>query len=873
MESLDSFKAIDNIIIEDKEYYFYNIVKASQHLDIDISRLPFGMKILFENLLRFEDGRDINSQTIQNFVKWINNKGTANTELSYYPARVLMQDFTGIPAIVDLATMRSYVAKNEGDVNKINPLVPISLVVDHSVQADYYGDSDALEKNHHIEFERNKERYKLIKWAQKSFDNLTVVPPGIGICHQVNLEHIAQVVFTKKEANKQWLYPDTVVGTDSHTTMINGLGVLGWGVGGIEAEAVSLGQAISLIQPEVIGVKITGNMKEGITATDVVLNITNILRKKGVVGKFVEFYGSGLSSLALADRATIANMAPEYGATCGLFLIDDETLKYLKLTGRSEEHIKIVEQYAKAQQMWRNDETEALYTDIVNFDLSSIEPTMAGPKRPQDKLLLSEVAPNFNTTLAHPELPINNNHLENGSVVIAAITSCTNTSNPSVIIAAGLLAKKAVELGLKTKPFVKTTLSPGSTVVGEYLLESGLQEYLNELGFYLAGYGCMTCIGNSGPLNADIESSIKGKDLNVAAVLSGNRNFEGRVHSLVKSNYLASPPLVVAYGLLGNVRLDITKNALDMSRKIFLKDIWPSNNEINDVINKFIKKETFIIKYSDLKGSEEWQSIEAPESQIYEWLPSTYIARAPYFDNIKHVNGVKIAGGRCLAMLGDSITTDHISPAGNIAENSPAAKYLNSFGIVKKDFNSYGSRRGNHEVMMRGTFSNPRIKNEILTVGGPLSKHWPSGTVDSIYDVAMRYKPDHVPLVVIAGKEYGSGSSRDWAAKGQMLLGIKVVIAESFERIHRSNLVGMGILPMEFTGQDNRKTLNLKGNEKFNIEIVNIDNLLKNKLVNCKITYLDDSEKTIALNCRIDTFYEAEYYKAGGVMQYVLKHN
>ncbi len=862
MASLNSLNSLDNTIINGKEYNFYNIQKATEKLGVDIDKFPFGMKILLENLLRFEDGKDITVQTIENFVKWVSNKGKGDVELSYYPSRVLMQDFTGIPAIVDLAAMRDFVVKNGGNADTVNPLVPIDLVVDHSIQADYYGTSDALHKNSELEIGRNKERYRLFKWAQKSFNNMTIVPPEVGICHQINLEYLAKVVFEKDNL----LYPDTVVGTDSHTVMINGLGVLGWGVGGIEAEAVSLGQAISLVQPEIIGVKLTGKTKEGITATDVVLTITQMLRKKGVVNKFVEFFGNGLDNLSLADRATIANMAPEYGATCGLFPIDDEVLKYLHLTGRSDERIAIVKEYAIANKMWRNDDIVAVYTDIMSLDLSTIEASVAGPKRPQDRIILKDVADNFNAE-CKTEI-VNNNVLQDGSVVIAAITSCTNTSNPSVIIGAGLLAKKAVEMGLKVKPFVKTTLSPGSTVVGQYLIDSGLQEYLNQLGFFVAGYGCMTCIGNSGPLNPEIEAEIKSKNLNVTGVLSGNRNFEGRIHALVKSNYLASPPLVVAYSLLGSVRLDITKT--DFGGGIFLKDLWPSNQEIADTIAKSVKRETFIIKYADLSGSDEWKKIEAPTGKNYEWDKSSYIANPPYFENIKKTTEVKIENARCLAMLGDSITTDHISPAGNIAENSPAAKYLNSFGITKKDFNSYGTRRGHHEVMMRGTFANVRIKNEMISLDGPLAIHLPSGTTDSIYDTAMRYIADKTPLVIVAGKEYGSGSSRDWAAKGQMLLGVKAVIVESFERIHRSNLVGMGVLPFEFTNGDTRKTLNLKGDEKFSFAIPTIDDILTNKTVNCTIIYADDSVKNIDLKCRIDTFYEAEYYKAGGVMQYVI---
>jgi aconitate hydratase len=797
-----------------------------------------------------------------------------------------MQDFTGVPAVVDLAAMRDAIAKNKGDSKKINPLVPVDLVIDHSVQVDFAGNAGAFSRNVELEMERNRERYEFLKWGQESFNNFRVVPPGTGICHQVNLENLARVVWTKEVDGQTIAYPDTVVGTDSHTTMINGLAVLGWGVGGIEAEAAMLGQPISMLIPEVIGFKLLGSLKEGVTATDLVLTVTNILRKKGVVGKFVEFFGPGLNNLALADRATIANMAPEYGATCGIFPIDAETINYLHLSGRSEENIALVEAYAKAQNMFRDENSvDPEFGEILELDLGSVVPSLAGPKRPQDKIALTDIKKSYTELLAESKIDNAqkrsliselNCDLGNGDVVIAAITSCTNTSNPAVLIAAGLVARNAHKKGLKVKSFVKTSFAPGSQVVAEYMANAGLQQYLDKIGFNIIGYGCTTCIGNSGPLHPQIEETIKNKNLLVSSVLSGNRNFEGRVHPLTKANYLASPPLVVAYALAGNMNVDLSSDSIGTGndgQPVYLRDIWPSNAEIKQFINEFVSREIFAKKYADLfKGDVNWQRIKISKSDTYSWdEKSTYIRLPNYFENGTGKRKLSdVRGARVLALLGDSITTDHISPAGDIAKNSPAALYLEQNGVEKKDFNSYGARRGNHQVMMRGTFANIRIKNEMADgKEGGYTKVIPSGEVVSIYDAAMEYKTQNTPLVIFAGKEYGTGSSRDWAAKGTLLLGVKVVIAESFERIHRSNLIGMGVLPLTFKNNETRKSLSLTGDEI--IDIIGItDDIKVGQDIKCVITKADGSVKETILLCRLDTSNEVEYFKFGGILQFVM---
>jgi len=799
-----------------------------------------------------------------------------------------MQDFTGVPAVVDLATMRDAYVKINKDPKKINPLVPVDLVIDHSVQVDSYGNPDSFQKNVDLEFERNLERYEFLKWAQKSFNNFRVVPPGTGICHQVNLENLAKVVWTKEISGENIAYLDTVVGTDSHTTMINGLGVLGWGVGGIEAEASMLGQPVSMLIPEVIGFKLTGELSEGITATDLVLTVTEILRKKGVVGKFVEFFGPALKNLSLANRATIANMAPEYGATCGIFAIDKITLDYLNLTARSQDVIELVEKYSKQQGIFvENYDFSPDFSDVIELDISTIKPSLAGPKRPQDKVVLSQVATSFaklqEDLSAKNEqqisIPSIKDSLGDGDVVIAAITSCTNTSNPSVLIAAGLLAKKAVEKGLKVRSTVKTSLAPGSQVVSEYLKNSGLQYYLDQLGFNVIGYGCTTCIGNSGPLHDDIEKTIKENNFVVASVLSGNRNFEGRVHPLVKANYLASPPLVVAYALAGKVNINLETDHVGLDKdgnKVYLKDIWPSNKEIEEVIGANVSRDIFAKKYSNVfDGDAMWQSIKVQQSDTYDWKESsTYIRMPTFFDAIDSGNAKEVRDARILALFGDSITTDHISPAGNIASNSPAAKYLESKGVVKKDFNSYGARRGNHEVMMRGTFANVRIKNLMLggKVEGGYTKMHDSEEQITIYEASNNYTQQNIPLVIFAGKEYGTGSSRDWAAKGTFLLGVKAVIAESFERIHRSNLIGMGVLPLTFKNSDNINSLQLIGNEKIELLGIN-ENIKAGQDIICVITRKNDSQQEILLKCRLDTNNEVEYFKSGGILQYVMNSN
>lgn len=881
----DQLEVKQNLEVEGRSYKYFSLIEAGKKLGVDLSRMPFSLKIILENLLRFEDNKAVTIDDIKACVSWLKNR-KIDYEIAYTPARVLMQDFTGVPAVVDLAAMRDAMVALGGDPLKINPLSAVDLVIDHSVQVDKFGSSSAFQDNVAKEFERNSERYEFLRWGQKSFSNFRVVPPGTGICHQVNLEYLSQVVWVKDN----YAYPDTLVGTDSHTTMVNGLAVLGWGVGGIEAEAVMLGQPMSMLIPEVIGVKLTGKMLEGTTATDLVLTITQILRTKGVVNKFVEFYGPGLDSLSLADRATIANMAPEYGATCGFFPIDKETIRYLELSARESHQIKLVEAYAKAQGLWRdNDTVEPVFTDSLELDLSSVEPSIAGPKRPQDKVNLNKGPESFiqelpsmvksNLSLEREAIVRGENYkLANGDVAIAAITSCTNTSNPSVMLAAGLVAKKAVELGLSVKPWVKTSLAPGSQVVSEYLENSGLQAYLDKIGFNVVGYGCTTCIGNSGPLKTEIEESIQENDVVVAAVLSGNRNFEGRIHPLVKASYLASPPLVVAYALAGSMQINLTTDAIGIDKQgkeVYLKDIWPSNQEIREIVEKSVHSKMFKEKYAQVfAGDELWQKIKVNEGVSYSWSSSsTYVANPPYFEGmaLKHGRLSDIKNAKLLAVFGDSITTDHISPAGNIAKTSPAAKYLMERGVSSQDFNSYGARRGHHEVMMRGTFANIRIKN-LLAPGteGGLTKYSPTNEIMSIYDAAMKYKQEDRNLIIMAGKEYGTGSSRDWAAKGTFLLGVKVVIAESFERIHRSNLVLMGVLPLVFKDGMTNQSLNLDGSEEFDIEGL-IDEIKPKMDVICKIKRSDGKVEQIMLQSRIDTVNEIDYINHGGILPYVIR--
>ncbi|MGL9758087.1 MAG: aconitate hydratase AcnA [Wolbachia sp.] len=861
----NSLNAKKTLNIDGKLYNYFSLSNAGKFLGVDLTKLPCSLKVLLENLLRNEDGVSVKLGDIKILASCV--KKHVNHEISYKPARVLMQDFTGVPAVVDLASMRNYVKKDGGSSSKINPSVPVDLVIDHSVQVDNYGSISAFGKNVELEVKRNLERYQFLKWGESSFTNFRVVPPGTGICHQVNLEYLAQVVCNDSGV----VYPDTLVGTDSHTTMVNGLSVLGWGVGGIEAESVMLGQPISMVIPEVVGFKLIGKLSEGVTATDLVLTITNILRTKGVVGRFVEFYGDGLDCLPLADRATIANMAPEYGATCGFFPIDQKTLDYLNLTGRQNELVKLVEIYAKEQGLWRSND-ELAFFDTLELDLSNVELVMAGPKRPQDKISLSQVAESFSTSFS-VSTSEEGDKLQDGSVVIAAITSCTNTSNPSVMIAAGLVARNAIKLGIKSKSWVKTSLAPGSQVVTGYLEKSGLQKDLNALGFNLVGYGCTTCIGNSGPLNKDIEDDIKNKNLTVAAVLSGNRNFEGRIHPLAKANYLASPPLVVVYSLAGTVQIDLTKDPICKDKNgndVYLKDIWPTNNEIESCVKSVVTREMFVQKYKNVfSGDEHWQKIKCKKSEIYNWYEkSTYIQNPPYFNSLSAENDksniIDIKNAQILAMFGDSVTTDHISPAGNIASNSPAGIYLKGLGVEPQDFNSYGSRRGNHNVMMRGTFANIRIRNEMVNAEGGYTKHIPSQETMSIFDAAMRYKKEAIPLVVIAGKEYGTGSSRDWAAKGTALLGVKAVIAESFERIHRSNLVGIGILPLAFQNGITRKIFD--GGEIISIK----GEIVPNGNLECIIKREGNSEQSIQLKCCVQTATEMKYLMSGGVLRYIL---
>ncbi len=891
MPSLDSLNCRRSLEIAGKTYHYFSLPEAAKRLGA-IDRLPMSMKVLLENLLRWEDNETVTAADLKALADWLGPR-SSDREIQYRPARVLMQDFTGVPAVVDLAAMRAAVAAAGGDPQRINPLSPVDLVIDHSVMVDRFASQAAFEQNVEIEMQRNGERYAFLRWGQRAFDNFSVVPPGTGICHQVNLEYLARTVWTREEDGLTYAFPDTLVGTDSHTTMINGLGVLGWGVGGIEAEAAMLGQPVSMLIPEVIGFKLTGKLREGITATDLVLTVTQMLRKKGVVGKFVEFYGDGLADLPLADRATIANMAPEYGATCGFFPVDDITLGYLRLSGRPEETVQLVEAYSKSQGLWREPGHEPVFTDSLSLDLGSVEASLAGPRRPQDRVPLPQVPAAFSDLLdlqVRPDgapaaesvsVTLDDGErfsLDDGAVVIAAITSCTNTSNPSVMMAAGLVAKKAVEKGLRRKPWVKSSLAPGSKVVTEYFRAAGLTAYLDQLGFNLVGYGCTTCIGNSGPLLDPIEQAIQQADLTVASVLSGNRNFEGRVHPLVKANWLASPPLVVAYALAGSVRLDLGSQPLGVGsdgQPVYLKDIWPSQQEIADAIRN-VDTAMFRKEYAEVfAGDEKWRSIAVPESDTYAWqADSTYIQHPPFFAEITgappKVEDVRQA--RILALLGDSVTTDHISPAGNIKADSPAGRYLREHGVAPADFNSYGSRRGNHEVMMRGTFANIRIRNEMLGgEEGGNTLHIPSGEKLAIYDAAMRYQAEGTPLVIIAGKEYGTGSSRDWAAKGTNLLGIKAVIAESFERIHRSNLVGMGVLPLQFKDGQDRKTLNLTGKETLAISGLESATLRPHMDLSLDITREDGSKDSAQLLCRIDTLNEVEYFKAGGILHYVLR--
>ena len=886
----DTLKTRRTLTVDGASYDYFSLKAAKDALG-DTSRLPFTLKVLLENLLRYEDGRSVTVDDVKAVADWLNNKGKAEREIAYRPARVLMQDFTGVPAVVDLAAMRDAVVALGGNADKINPLSPVDLVIDHSVMIDFYGNPEALTKNMELEFQRNNERYAFLRWGQGAFKNFRVVPPGTGICHQVNCEYLAKVVWVREDDDgKVIAYPDTLVGTDSHTTMVNGMAVLGWGVGGIEAEAAMLGQPISMLIPEVVGFKLVGTPKEGITATDVVLTVTQMLRKKGVVGKFVEFFGPGLGALALSDRLTIANMAPEYGATCGFFPIDEETINNLAFTGRDAAQVKLVELYAKEQGLWRDaNSPDPVFTDTLELDLSTVEPSLAGPKRPQDRVLLKNAKSEFATVLPtlqagasvekKVKLSDGRGEIGSGDVVIAAITSCTNTSNPNVLVAAGLLAQKAVAKGLKAKPWVKTSLAPGSQVVADYLQAAGLQDSLNKLGFNIAGFGCTTCIGNSGPLDAPIVSAIEDNNLVAAAVLSGNRNFEGRISPQVKANYLASPPLVVAYAIAGTMNKDLTTEPLGTGsdgKPVFLKDIWPTNQEIKDAIARSLSAESFRKRYANVfDGPPAWQAVKTTKGQTYAWdAKSTYIKNPPYFVGMSKeppAGFADIVGARPLAILGDSITTDHISPAGNIKLASPAGQYLVSRGVDQADFNSYGARRGHDEVMTRGTFANVRIKNEMVPgVEGGVTKYKGEGEQVFIFDAAERYAKDGVPLVVVAGKEYGTGSSRDWAAKGTKLLGVKAVIAETYERIHRSNLVGMGILPLQFKEGMDRKTLKLDGTEVF--DVVGIANGIKPRQdVTVTITRKDGKKENITALCRIDTLDEVDYYRHGGILQYVLR--
>ncbi len=898
MSSLDSFKCARTLEVGNKTYAYYSLPAAEKGGLKGISRLPFSMKVLLENLLRHEDGRTITKQDIQAVAQWLKTK-TSDREIAFRPARVLMQDFTGVPAVVDLAAMRDAMKNLGGDPTKINPLVSVDLVIDHSVIINFFGNNTAFKKNVEEEYKQNQERYQFLKWAQDSFENFRVVPPGTGICHQVNLEYLSQTVWSAKgriklvgkEIITEIAYPDTLVGTDSHTTMVNGLAVLGWGVGGIEAEAAMLGQPYSMLLPEVIGVKLTGKLKEGVTATDLVLTVTQMLRKRGVVGRFVEFFGPGLANLSLADRATIGNMSPEYGATCGFFPIDEETIRYLRETGRPESRVALVAAYAKAQGLYLTKNTpDPVFTDVLKLELASIEPSLAGPKRPQDRVLLKEAASGFAQALdkefgkaseANKRFPVEGrkHDLGHGDVVIAAITSCTNTSNPSVMVGAGLLARNALKKGLTVKPWVKTSLAPGSQVVAEYLEKSGLQKDLDGLGFNLVGFGCTTCIGNSGPLPPEISKTINDNNLVAAAVLSGNRNFEGRVNPDVRANYLASPPLVVAYAIAGTMQIDMNKMPLGVDKKgkkVFLKDIWPTSREIASVMRKCINKQMFAKKYANVfKGDASWRKIAVKGGLTYGWdRKSTYVQNPPYFVHMHRAATPvdDIIEARVLGLFLDSITTDHISPAGSIKLNSPAGQYLIEHRVKPADFNQFGTRRGNHEIMMRGTFGNIRIKNQMVPgVEGGFTIHYPSGQQMTIFEAAMRYKTEKVPLVVFAGKEYGTGSSRDWAAKGTILLGVRAVITQSFERIHRSNLIGMGVVPLVFEEGTTWQTLGLKGSEQVTIRGLHGDLKPRQRLM-AEIVAADGGLKRVPLICRIDTLDELDYFKNGGILQYVLRH-
>ncbi|ALI54639.1 aconitate hydratase AcnA [Celeribacter marinus] len=884
----DTAKTRRTLDVNGKKLAYYSIPAAQEAGFGDFSKLPASLKVVLENILRFEDGGfSVSTDDIKAFSEWGANGGKNPREIAYRPARVLMQDFTGVPAVVDLAAMRDGIKALGGDAKKINPLVPVDLVIDHSVMIDEFGNPRAFQMNVDREYERNMERYQFLKWGQTAFENFRVVPPGTGICHQVNVEYLAQTVWTDKDQNGvEVAYPDTLVGTDSHTTMVNGLAVLGWGVGGIEAEAAMLGQPISMLIPEVVGFKLTGAMVEGTTATDLVLKVVEMLRAHGVVGKFVEFYGDGLDRLPLADRSTIANMAPEYGATCGFFPIDDETLRYLKQTGRDEDRVALVEAYAKENGFWRDADYAPVYTSTLELDMGEIVPAISGPKRPQDYVALtaskSAFADEMENTFKREqgkEVAVKGEDytMSSGKVVIASITSCTNTSNPYVMIGAGLVARKARELGLNRKPWVKTSLAPGSQVVTEYLEAAGLQEDLDAIGFNLVGYGCTTCIGNSGPIQQEISDAIAEGDLVATAVLSGNRNFEGRISPDVRANYLASPPLVVAYALAGDMNIDLTTEPLGTDKNgndVYLKDIWPTNKEISDLVEKTVTREAFLSKYADVfKGDEKWQAVDVTESETYDWpTSSTYIQNPPYFQGMSKEKGTiaNVTDAKVLAILGDMVTTDHISPAGGFAQSTPAGKYLTERQVSPREFNSYGSRRGNHQIMMRGTFANIRIKNEMLDgVEGGYTKG-PDGAQAAIYDASMAYQEAGTPLVIFAGEQYGAGSSRDWAAKGTALLGVKAVIAESFERIHRSNLVGMGVVPFEFTGGDSRKSLGLTGDET--VTILGLDSVSPLQELTANITYADGTTKDITVKCRIDTAPEIEYIENGGVLHYVLRN-
>jgi len=892
----DAFNVKSSLQVGDKTYTYFSLPKLEESGFSSISKLPFSIKVLLEAAIRQFDGRAITNDHVNLIANWTEGQDK-NKEIPFKPARIVLQDFTGVPCVVDLAAMRATMERMGGDPNKINPLVPVDLVIDHSVMVDTFGTPDALQKNMDLEFERNEERYKFLRWAQTAFDNFRAVPPATGIVHQVNLEYLATVAATQQVDGEEVVYPDSLVGTDSHTTMINGIGIVGWGVGGIEAEAGMLGQPLYFVTPEVVGFKLTGTLAEGATATDLALTVTNILRKKGVVGKFVEFFGPGVSAMSLADRATVANMAPEYGATIGFFPVDNEALNYMRLTGRDEEQIALVEAYYKAQNMFRTDDmADPQFSEVIELDLSTIVPSLAGPKRPQDRVELTAMKQTFNEALDKPvaeggfgvaernkEVPLTHpngetSSLSHGDVVIAAITSCTNTSNPSVLIGAGLVAQKAVEKGLTKPPYVKSSLAPGSRVVTDYLIEAKLMEPLEALGFHVAGYGCTTCIGNSGPLPDEVSKGISDGDLTVSAVLSGNRNFEGRVHAQVKANYLASPPLVIAYALAGTVDIDLTTEPLGTGKDgqpVYLKDIWPTTQEIQEAMNKAVRPELFKAQYSNVfNANETWNQIEIPEGKIYEWDEnSTYIAEPPFFTNLGPEVGdiEEIKGARTLLLLGDSITTDHISPAGNIKADSPAGLYLQEKGVKPVDFNSYGSRRGHHEVMMRGTFANIRIRNQVApgTEGG-YTTYFPTNEVMSVYDASMKYQESGTPLVVLAGKEYGTGSSRDWAAKGTFLLGVKAVIAESFERIHRSNLVGMGVLPLQFANNASWQSLGLNGRETFDILGISND-VQPGQTITVKATREDGSTLEFECIVRLDSAVDVDYYRNGGILQTVLR--